>query len=293
MPSTSAPIRTQRLLTFAMKQKRKTRMTHKERESKQTVKCLRQRLAWCNRTGQSYNVTNEQYSIYPRALCDVTGNPQRGTKSNWTDKLGKRYSHANPPVISNTLPSGWVPEAVIIDGMFLLQCAPLRQTSTISRYAELLFNRFILTHFKTGAIEVHLLFDSPSIQAFNPKSHERTRRDSTRTSSSSHVHITFTPSTLIPNNWRSLIECRECKQSIMAAVSLAYVQTLTLKLGAHQKFIISGSLPDTWEISGGGASSQTRELYTTNAEKADMRIWRHAYQSVNAVTVNRQWLSSA
>ena len=80
VPSTSAPIRTQRLLTLAMKQKRKTRMTHKERESKQTVKCLRQSLAWCNRTGQSYNVTNEQYSIYPRALYDGTGNPQRGTK---------------------------------------------------------------------------------------------------------------------------------------------------------------------------------------------------------------------
>ena len=180
-------------------------------------------------------------------IADEAGSPQRGAKANWTDKLGKRYSLANPPVIFNTLPSGWVPEAVIIDGMFLIQCAPLRQTSTISRYAELLFNRFILHHFKIGSVEVHLIFDSPSMQAFNPKSHERTRRDSAHTSTSSHEHITFTPSTLIPNSWRSLIECRECKQSIMAALSLAYVQSTNLKLDAHQKLIVAGSLQDTWK----------------------------------------------
>ena len=269
VPSTSAPIRQQRLLTFATKQKRKTRMTHKERESKQTIKCLRQRLAWCNRTGQSYNTTSEQYSIYPRAICDETGIPQRGAKANWTDKLSKRYSLANPPVVFNTLPTGWVPEAVIIDGMFLIQCAPLRQTSTISRYAELLFNRFTLHHFKSGAIEVHLIFDSPSMQPFNPKNYERTRRDSAHTSTNSHKHITFTPFTKIPNSWRSLIECRECKQSIMAALSLAYVQ-IDLKLGAHQKLIVAGSLQDVWEISGSGTPPQTRELYNTNAEEENL-----------------------
>ena len=66
-------------------------------------------------------------------ICDEIGNPQKGTKAHWTDKLGKRYSLFNPPVLLSTLPSGWVPEAVIIDGMFLIQCAPLRQTSTISQ----------------------------------------------------------------------------------------------------------------------------------------------------------------
>ena len=197
----------------------------------QAIKCLKQRLAWCNRTGQGYNTTSEQYSVYPRALCDETGNPQRGVKANWTDKLGKRYSSTHPQVFHNNLPIGWVPEAVIIDGMFLI---------------------------------VHLIFDSPSMQSFNPKGYERTRRDSACTSTSNHEHITFTPLTKIPNSWRSLIECRECKQSIMAALSLAYVQTTNLKLGAHQKLIVGGCLQDTWEIS---------------AEEADMRIWRHAYQT--------------
>ena len=110
------------------------------------------------------------------------------------------------------------------------------------QYVQLLFNRFISHHFKTGAIEVHLIFDSPSVQAFNPKYHERTRRDTAHTPTSSHEHITFTPSTVIPNSWRPLIECRECKQSIMAALSLAYAQTISLKLQAHQKLIVGGNL---------------------------------------------------
>ena len=67
----------------------------------------------------------------------------------------------------------------------------------------------------------------------------------------------------------------------MAALSLAYVQTTNLKLGAHQKLIVhvGGCLQDTWEISGGGMPHQTRDLYTTSAEEADIRIWRHAYHT--------------
>ena len=66
-------------------------MTHTERESRQMTKCLLQRLAWLNRTGQTYDITNEQYSVYPRAICDTTGNPNKGTKAKWTDKLSKHW----------------------------------------------------------------------------------------------------------------------------------------------------------------------------------------------------------
>lgn len=39
----------------------KHKLSHKEREHKQVTKCLRQRLAWCNRTGQAYYPAYEQY----------------------------------------------------------------------------------------------------------------------------------------------------------------------------------------------------------------------------------------
>ncbi len=61
--------------------------------------------------------------------------------------------------------------------MFLINTRPLRRTKTIAEYAQLLFNRFVLEHFQAGAREVHLLFDKPSSQEFNPKAFEHTRRD--------------------------------------------------------------------------------------------------------------------
>ncbi len=67
-------------------------MNKKEKELKQVTKCLQQRLTWCNRTGQTYNSTLEQYSLYPRAIADEQGFPIKGVKSVWKEKIGKHYS---------------------------------------------------------------------------------------------------------------------------------------------------------------------------------------------------------
>ena len=88
---------------------------------------------------------------------------------------------------------------------------------------------------------------------------------------SNHEHIRFIPSTkILSTSWRTLLECRTCKQSITAAVSLAYLQTANVRFAACYKL--------TWEISGCNPP-QIRPMYNTNAEEADMRIWRHANQS--------------
>ena len=116
-PSTNAPRRKHRLLTMACpKLESKKRVSQRERELKQVTKCLRQRLAWCNRTGQTYDPSDEQYSAYPRAICTETGAPHKGSKAVWTDKLEKRYAMCtSTPVILHTLPREWVPEIVILD----------------------------------------------------------------------------------------------------------------------------------------------------------------------------------
>ena len=69
-PSTAAHIRRNRLLTMAPPKIGKQRMSHKEKEFKQVMKCLRWRLAWCNRTGSSYYPAHEQYSVFHRAISD-------------------------------------------------------------------------------------------------------------------------------------------------------------------------------------------------------------------------------
>lgn len=120
-------------------------MNQKQKEMKQVTTCLRQRLAWCNRTGQTYDPTKEQYSMYPRAIADEMGYPVKGSKSIWKDKLKKRYPGQ---VVLHTLPSQWKPDAVILDAMFFLNCKPLHNIGTIAEYTTFLFNRFLLPHYK-------------------------------------------------------------------------------------------------------------------------------------------------
>ena len=148
--SKQAPMRKHRLLTMAAPKSSRKRVAHKERDHKQITKCLRRRLVWCNRTGQTYDPAQEQYSIYPRALADAFGKPNKGSKATWTEKVSKRYTDGQYPVLSNTLPPQWIPQTVIVDAMFTINCNPLRHTSKVSDYAKLLFNRFVYPHYRAG-----------------------------------------------------------------------------------------------------------------------------------------------
>ena len=153
----------------------------------------------CNRTGQTYDPSNEHYSTYPRAICEETEAPHKGSKAVWTDKLEKRYSTKtceSTPVITHVLPREWVPEVIILDAMFLIQCSPLRQTMTIMDYAKLLLNRFVIQHYQAGVNQVHVLFDCPSQQHFNPKVYEQIRRD-TSCVNNTHELIKFQPWTKV------------------------------------------------------------------------------------------------
>ena len=93
------------------------------------------------------------------------GAPHKGSKVIWTDKLEKRYAICeSKPVIINILPRRWVPEVILMDTMFLIQCNLLRQTMTVMDYAKLFLNRFVIQHFHARANQVHVLFDFPSHQ---------------------------------------------------------------------------------------------------------------------------------
>jgi len=138
---TNTPLRHQKLLIMASTKNSKKRMTPKEQEAKQVIKCLRCRLQWCNENRMSFDTSEEQYSILPRALPNEDGCPHKFNKSSWTEKLQQRYELAEAKVITNSLP--WVPQAIIIDAMFLTNTKPLRRTSTITEYGKLLFNQYI------------------------------------------------------------------------------------------------------------------------------------------------------
>ena len=89
----------------------KRRLSQKEKEERDTNKFLRNQLAWCNQTGQKYAESKEQYTILPRALADADGNPHSHQKSNWMEKLEKRYTIPETTPFLSSLP--WVLQVVI------------------------------------------------------------------------------------------------------------------------------------------------------------------------------------
>ena len=79
---------------------------------------------------------------------------------------------------------------VVLDGMFLINTHPLRQTNNVTSYANLLFNRFIKPHYQKGASTVHLIFDNPSRLRFKlEQKKEMTERENKAVLSLNHVNM--------------------------------------------------------------------------------------------------------
>ena len=220
-----------------------------------------------------HQMSNTQY--YPELLQ----NPHKSSKSNWNDKLNTRYISADPPVFTSHLP--FAPQIVIIDAMFLLNTRPLRQTNTVSDYTKLLFNQFVLQHYKTGVNEVHLLFDKPGRQLFNPKQFEHRKRYLQNKTVTEHQHYIFMPHSTIPNGWQGYLDCRQCKRSIVEAIGLSIIQQGRVLLKNHQCLLIAGCFTGDaedvpWLICANELTPERLSQYCSNAEEADNMIWRHA-----------------
>ena len=201
----------------------------------------------------------EQYSVYPRAIADENGCPLKGSKSVWKEKLCKRYTDVSSPVISDMLPDQWSPDGIIIDAMFLNNCKPLRNVPNITDYSTFLFKRFVLPYLAGGA---------------------RPRRDQGK--ELSHQHLSFSPSTKPPTNWRSFIECRQCKRSIIEAIGLAFIQSVRLHLRQGEVLYMSGCFGENNSPTLGMSENEmpTQALsFNSNSPEADMRIWRHVAQT--------------
>ena len=279
MPShINAPLRHQKLLTMSTGRARKKRMTPKEQEAKQVIKCLRRRLQWCNENCMSFDSGEEQYSILPRALADEDGYPHKSNKSHWTEKLQHRYQSAQPGVIVSSLP--WLPEAVIIDAMFMIHTKPLRRTTTMADYIKFLYHQYVLEHFKMGISEVHLVFDNPAMNTFNPKQFEHARRHNSEALKRQHQHHSFNIDSQIPQGWPEFLECATCKRAIVESVGLYLLQIGHHLLQDQQHLIIGGCFSDefAWLITS-GVLPEKMPSYATNALEADNRIWRHAIQT--------------
>lgn len=95
-----------------------------EKERKLQIECWKKRIAFSTATGLEMQGMYEQCIELPRAIATTDGTPTKGTKSTITNCLEKRYQQSTPPVILTSLHSDWVPDTIIMEGMFLINIKP-------------------------------------------------------------------------------------------------------------------------------------------------------------------------
>ena len=211
--SAKVPVRLKRLQTFS---------SRKKVEKKIVSRCIRRELAWSAQTHNSAQKSRgEQYLELPRALCTHDAIPHKGQKSFATKFFEARYKD----LMMCSYPAQWVPDIVILEGMFLINTSPLITHSSMKDYARFLIKRFTIPHFIKGVIQVHILFDNP-IQVHilfdnpgcipnTPKAVEQRRRDSAHALSPEHQHYEVFDSAAVPSNWRDCLHCRSCKRRLV------------------------------------------------------------------------------
>ena len=283
-PSVQPPKHRKNLLTFTERKSRRKRVSDVERERKLQIECWKKRVAFAHSTGTHIQHTYQQCIELPRALATSDGNPTKGTKANSTKVYEKRYESVSPPIFRTSLPQTWTPDAVIIEGMFLINVVPWSAHKTFGDYGDFLIRQHIQSHFRNGATEVHLLFDDPESQVQSPKFFERKCRDLMNPIPDGHCCHEFAEDMIIPPKWRvNVLNCRKCKRNLVSFLSQYFVDKMKRKLLTQQKFVtaggFSGTLQDQAVYVKSSGPPQRDDMLKCNAEETDTRVWLHVVHS--------------
>ena len=227
----------------------------------------------------------EQCLELPRAIATSDGTPMKGSKSNTTNVLQKRYEKAANAIFSTSLKPSWVPHAVIMEGMFLINITPWSAHQNMGDYADFLIRQHIYSHFRNGSTEVHLLFDDPECVQQSPKYFERLHRDMTTQLPDDHHCGEFTSDMIIPPKWRSdILSCRICKRNLVCFLSTYFLTKIQQKLNPQQMFVTAGGFRGdqtnkAFFVTSASKEPQCNQSLYCNAEESDTRIWLHVMNS--------------
>ena len=111
----------------------------------------------------------------PCALVDANGFPYKASKSTTTAYIKTCYKMLH--VVIPSLPQGWIPDVVILEGTFIIQTPPLPTMTYMQDYVQLLLTKFVWPHFAAGVMEAHVIFDNPGALPKTPKEVEQSRWD--------------------------------------------------------------------------------------------------------------------
>ena len=150
-PSASVTVRKHRLSTFSTRKANKQHVSQLQKDRNLILSCMRKKMKWSLRTGMPVENGGEQLIVYPLALSDHNGNPNKGQKSYFTKALANRYKQHTQPIILSDFPSSWQTQCCIMEGMFLINTSPIGSQTTYADYASFLMQRHITPTFLEGA----------------------------------------------------------------------------------------------------------------------------------------------
>ncbi|CAC5360396.1 unnamed protein product [Mytilus coruscus] len=233
--------------------------------------CCRKQIAWSK---EQYTPISDlqQFISLPRAIVDHDGLPYKGDKSKTVGICHSRY----PDALENKL--HFKPDCVIIDGMFVLNCKPLKYSNRLfADFLVSLFNRWIIPYIQLNTKEIHIVFDDQSPQ-LSPKDIERKRRDE---KAETTAKILISETTKIPSDWQAFLHNRENKKQLVQLVSEKFLHFAKIALNSGQSFVIGGGFENA-SITKVVEKKNTEKIATnleTNISEGDSRVWFHANNS--------------
>lgn len=169
-----------------------------------------------------------------------------------------------------------------MEGMFLINVTPLNIHKTLMDYCKILMNRFLLTEFRKGCYEIHVISDNPGALGQSPKIFEQNRRDKLSTQASNHYCDDLLASTKITSKqWREkFLNCRECKRRLVKFLGNYLLYSIEQHLQGQQVLYVAGCFEGnvgttTWYVQSKG-KPQPDPKYNSNAEETNTRVWLHA-----------------
>ena len=132
-----------------------------------------------------------------------------------------------------------------------------------------------------------MIFDDPDNSQCSPKNIERQKRDKAVHIDSDHKCLQVQSHHTLPTDWRKkLLNCRICKRSLCAYLSLEMLKLIQSKLKDNQTFITAGGFLDEyrkqcWCVRKNSVP-QPLPYLRSNAEETDLRIWLHSINSIGS-----------
>ena len=284
-PSVQAPNRKRSLHTFSEKHAKSRKISQLEKDKRLVLSAIKRKMQFSSKTGRPIDRPNEQLLELPLALCEHDGSLRKGQKSYTTSALQARYNSSVPKVFTTDIPLRWIPQCVIIEGMFLINTKPLGSQKRLADYASFLLRRHALSQFIRGSEEVHIIIDNPGQLTNTPKYFEQKRRDAAQKTNKEHYCDDFNGSTQVsPGQWReNFLACRDCKRKLVIYIGNYFLNNAATYLKSNQTLFLAGcfegDIVDTaWYVQGNGRP-QPNPAFTCNAEETDTRIWLHAEQT--------------